>query len=67
MLGIKELHSELFAHKNWGSNDVSTSTLDNLEHLKLKFSELPLLNDIDTIDDLSGTDILEKCNLILPK
>ncbi|MEJ7822537.1 MAG: hypothetical protein WKF85_09465, partial [Chitinophagaceae bacterium] len=65
--GMKELHSELFKDKNWGSNDVLTSTLDNLEHLKLKFSELPSLNDIDTIDDLSGTDILEKCNLNLPK
>jgi len=67
LLGMKQLHSKLFKDKNWGSNDVLLSTLDNLEHLKLKFSELPSLNDIDTIDDLSATDILEKCNLNLPK
>jgi len=67
LLGMKLIHPELFAHKNWGSNDVLISTLDDLEHLKLKFSKLPSLNDIDTIEDLSGTDILEKCNLDLFK
>lgn len=67
LLGMKQLQPELFTDKNWGSNEVLSRTLENFKHLKLKFSELPSLNDIDTIDDLSGTDILAKCNLDLPK
>jgi rSAM/selenodomain-associated transferase 1 len=67
LLGMKKLHSELFNNKNWGCDDVLQNTIDNLNQHKLKFIELPALNDIDTIKDLSGTDILAKCNLDLFK
>jgi rSAM/selenodomain-associated transferase 1 len=67
LLGMKKLQLELFINKNWGGDDVLKNTIDNLDQQKLKFIELPALNDIDTIEDISGTDILEKCNLNLPK
>ena len=67
LLGMKKLHPGLFNNKNWGCDDVLKNTIVNLNQHKLKFIQLTALNDIDTIDDLSGTDILEKCNLNLPK
>ncbi len=67
LLGMKKLHPQLFNAKNWGCDDVLQNTIDNLNQHKLKFFELPMLNDIDTIEDLSETDILAKCNLDLLK
>ncbi len=67
LLGMKKLHSQLFTGKKWGCDDVLQNTIDNLIQHKLKFIELPILYDIDTIEDLSGTDILAKCNLDLLK
>jgi rSAM/selenodomain-associated transferase 1 len=67
LLGMKKLYPQLLTAKNWGCDDVLQNTIDNLNQHKLKFIELPALNDIDTIEDLSGTDILSKCNLDLFK
>jgi rSAM/selenodomain-associated transferase 1 len=67
LLGMKKLYPQLFTGKNWGCDDVLKNTIDNLNQYKLKFIELTSLNDIDTVKDLSGTDILAKCNLDLLK
>ncbi|NRA92211.1 MAG: glycosyltransferase [Psychroserpens sp.] len=50
LLGMKELISEIFSNKEWGTSSVYEHTINNLQ--KHKVSVLKELNDIDTFDDL---------------
>jgi rSAM/selenodomain-associated transferase 1 len=60
LLGMKELHEALFLEKEWGTSTVLEDTIDAAERLNISFKQLPLLNDIDTIEDLLDTDILAR-------
>ena len=51
LLGMKELHSELFSGIAWSSETVLASTLEKAEKLGLTVGLLSELNDVDTIDD----------------
>lgn len=58
LLGMKQLHADLFKQKEWGSSSVLDDTMESIAGLGLSFTELAVLNDIDTIEDLLETNIL---------
>jgi len=60
LFGIKKLQPDLFANKEWGTSSVFDDTITTITNLGLTYAELPVLNDIDTIEDLLQTDILTK-------
>ena len=60
LLGMKKLFPDFFVNKDWGNSTVLDDTVENINQLGLTFSELDVLNDIDTIEDLLETNILTK-------
>ncbi len=52
LLGMKKLHPELFENMRWSTNNVLPDTISKCEDFKLKYSLLPVLNDIDEGKDL---------------
>ena len=52
LIGMKELHRELFHGISWGTERVYQQTLDAAKKKGLTVSQLPLLIDIDTEADL---------------
>lgn len=51
LLGMKQLHKELFEDIKWSSNIVLSSTIAKADYLNLKTERLQILNDIDTKKD----------------
>ncbi|GEO09616.1 TIGR04282 family arsenosugar biosynthesis glycosyltransferase [Segetibacter aerophilus] len=58
LLGMKQLHADLFKPKDWSTSSVFDDTLTSLTNARLTYIELPVLNDIDTMEDLLETNIL---------
>lgn len=52
LLGMNFMISKLFKNKSWSTNHVFRDTVADLKSLKIKYYELPELNDIDHLDDL---------------
>jgi rSAM/selenodomain-associated transferase 1 len=52
LLAMNELHSPLFADKEWSTATVRTATLADAARLGLRVALLPELADIDTVADL---------------
>ena len=52
LIGLKKLHLKIFENKNWGTSTVREDTLKNLE--KVDVHLLPMLNDIDGIEDIKN-------------
>ncbi len=50
LLGMKELHPNIFENKNWGTATVREETLNDLKTKKV--AQLEMLNDIDVYDDI---------------
>lgn len=58
LLGMRQVYNELFIQKDWGTSSVFDDTIQSITTLELTYAELPLLNDIDTIEDLLESNIL---------
>jgi rSAM/selenodomain-associated transferase 1 len=54
LLGLKKMHKVLFQNKNWGTSTVFADTMKDLETHKTHL--MPILNDIDTFEDLINSD-----------
>jgi len=52
LIGMKELHEELFNGISWGTERVYQQTIDAVKENGLTVSQLPILIDIDTEADL---------------
>ena len=52
LIGLKKLYPKIFQNKNWGTSSVRKETLKNLE--KVDVHLLPMLNDVDVIDDIKN-------------
>ena len=52
LIGIKELHQELFQGISWGTEQVCQQTLVAADERGLAVRQLPMLIDIDTEEDL---------------
>ena len=57
LLGMRDFYPALFEDVNWSTSSVFKQTVKRIENLKLSMQLLPMLNDIDTIEDLSQSDI----------
>ncbi len=51
-IGLQQAHAALFEGIAWGSNRVAEVTLTRAGRLGVGFEMLPVLNDIDTTEDL---------------
>ena len=58
LLWLKKEHPEIFINKNWGTSTVRKNTMKHLE--KENVHLLPMLNDIDVIEDLKHHPALSK-------
>lgn len=65
LIAMNRLHEHLFLHKSWSSKHVFDQTLDDLIENKLSWFELPILSDIDTIEDLERTSFAEASKLLV--
>jgi len=54
MIGINELHPDLFRNINWGSAKVLSQTVEIVKNLNLTPAYLPPLRDIDIPEDLES-------------
>jgi len=52
LLGMNRFYEALFRDVEWSTESVLTSTIDNATTIGLSISRLPVLNDIDTLEDL---------------
>ena len=52
LLGMKKLHSEVFINKSWSHPSVCADTIFDFKNLKLSYSTLEKLSDIDEESDL---------------
>lgn len=53
LIGMKELHTELFREIPWSTPDVFYQTISRCKESNLSYAILPSLMDIDTIEDYS--------------
>lgn len=53
LLGMKYPEPKLFQHKNWSTHTVAADTLKDVNDLNKTCYILPMLSDIDTIEDLT--------------
>ncbi|WP_420552189.1 TIGR04282 family arsenosugar biosynthesis glycosyltransferase [Tenacibaculum aiptasiae] len=58
LLGMKELHSEVFKNKAWGTSTVRQDTLNDLQNVSVHLLET--LNDVDVFDDIKGNPAFEQ-------
>lgn len=57
LIGMKEYIPQLFADKDYSTDTVLKELLAEAEELELAVYQLPVLNDIDTFDDLKESGI----------
>jgi rSAM/selenodomain-associated transferase 1 len=57
LLGMKQLKTSIFRHKNWGSDSVLKDTLVDLKDESVKL--LPIRNDIDIYDDIKDVEVFQ--------
>lgn len=56
LLGMNRMYTDLFEDKDWSTPHVFDDTLEQIKKKQLTFRLLPILNDIDTKEDLKNTD-----------
>ena len=58
-MGLKKVYSQLFQDKNWSTDSVLSETINTIKNLGLSYYLLPLLGDIDTLQDLKASKLYE--------
>ena len=53
LLGMQQLHPELFQHKLWSTASVYKDTIEDAERKQLRWFALPTLSDVDEEADLN--------------
>lgn len=56
LIGANAPQPILFENKTWGTETVLAETIADIKGLKLRFARLPVLNDIDEIEDIRERD-----------
>lgn len=57
LLGMKTLHLEIFRNQAWSTEGLLDETLSRLRASDKRVALLPVLNDIDTLEDLRASSI----------
>ncbi|MGQ0738082.1 MAG: TIGR04282 family arsenosugar biosynthesis glycosyltransferase [Bacteroidota bacterium] len=52
LLGMKKLITEIFENKKWSTASVYSETISDLEKAGFSYATLPLLNDVDRVEDV---------------
>jgi rSAM/selenodomain-associated transferase 1 len=65
LIAMNRLHEHLFQDKHWSSEELFDQTIDDLIQHKLSWFELPILSDIDTVEDLERTSFAEATKLLV--
>lgn len=52
LLGLSGFYPDFFNEKTWSTSTVAQDTIKDFEKLGLSFSELPVLSDVDVVEDL---------------
>ncbi|MGW8122536.1 TIGR04282 family arsenosugar biosynthesis glycosyltransferase [Roseivirga echinicomitans] len=62
LIGMNRLITEVFQNKQWSTDEVFPSTIQDFKNKGLSYFELPVLNDVDTEEDLGdwAQDILKE-------
>ena len=55
LLGMNQMHPELFRNKHWSTAHVFPDTLHDIERLHLSYALLPRLSDVDYVEDLDAS------------
>jgi len=58
LIGMKKPNSRIFDIKNWSTPNVFSETVNLIEEEGLTYGQTALLNDIDELEDLKGTDLI---------
>jgi len=58
LIGLRTLYPELFQNKQWSTDTVLQSTLQDAKNKKISFALLPTLTDVDEEKDLISIDDL---------
>lgn len=58
LIGMKKPHPEIFELAQWSTPNVFSETVKLIEKQKLSYDLTRLLNDIDNVEDLKGTDLI---------
>lgn len=62
LIGLKQALPSLFENIPWGTGNVLSATRERIHQLKLKWSELPPMHDLDRPSDLKlFPDLLTEC------
>ena len=62
-MGLKKVYPQLFQDKNWSTDSVLSETINTIKDLDLTYQLLPLLGDIDTLQDLKASKLYEQLDL----
>jgi uncharacterized protein len=60
LLGLSRFSDALFNDISWSTSDVLKQTIQKLEDIGFKYSLLPVLNDIDTAEDLAKSSLSDE-------
>jgi uncharacterized protein len=59
LIGMNHMHEHLFLNKSWSTESLFDQTLDDLIQHGLSWYELPILSDIDTLEDLERSSMYD--------
>ena len=62
LLGMKQLHPQLFAGIAWSSETVLSESMKKGKRGGLRMALLPVCSDVDTPDDLMKAELLDEAN-----
>ncbi|MFC2086189.1 TIGR04282 family arsenosugar biosynthesis glycosyltransferase [Bacteroidota bacterium] len=62
LIGLSEINEDIFRNKKWSTNTIFKDTIADFQDAELDYKLLPVLNDIDTVEDLKKSE--ELVNLI---
>ncbi len=60
LIGMKQSHPNIFKLHAWSTPSVYSNTIKLIEAEKLSWAKTALINDIDELEDLKGTDLLKE-------
>ena len=58
LLGMSGLYPSVFENKAWSTSSVFEETVSEFEEMNLSYKQLPVLNDIDTAEDLKNSNLI---------
>lgn len=58
LLGMKQLNSNIFKNKNWGTSTVFKDTMEDLKNEKVYL--LAVKNDVDVYEDIENVEVFQK-------